>query len=214
MTRAKAVLWDMDGILVDTGAGHFEAWSRILAELHIPFSDDLFRQTFGMNNTSILTLLTGKTPDPTFIAEISERKEIYFRDAIRGKVQPLPGVLHWLAQLEAHSIAQALASSAPQENIDALVDELDIRSRFQTISSGARLAGKPAPDVFLHAARALKVSPADCIVIEDSIPGVEAARRAGMTCIAVTNTNPRAVLSSARTIVDSLEELTLTDFEL
>jgi len=145
---------------------------------------------------------------------ISERKEAAFRRAIHGKAQPMPGVVAWLDRLQRLGCRQAIASSAPPENIDALVDELGIRPFFSAVVSAYRLPGKPDPAVFLEAARLVEVPPAGCIVIEDGIPGVEAARRAGMKCIAVTSTNPRQSLSSANRIVDSLEELTIQDFDL
>jgi beta-phosphoglucomutase-like phosphatase (HAD superfamily) len=126
----RGVLWDMDGVLVNTGEFHFQAWSQTLAKYDIPFSRDLFRATFGMNNTGIMAHLLGRTPEPEFTARVSDHKERMFRQAIQGHTQPLPGVLDWLKRLRATGIRQAVASSAPPENINTLVDELDIRPYF------------------------------------------------------------------------------------
>ncbi len=210
----RAVLWDMDGVLVDTAEFHFQAWQTAAAEMGVSYGWELFKQTFGMNNRKILSMLLGELPETQVWMRISERKEAAFRQAIQGKAQPLPGVQAWLERLQRLGRCQAIASSAPQENIDALVDELGFRSYFSAIVSAYDLPGKPDPAVFLEAARRLSTPPESCIVIEDAIPGVEAARRAGMKCIAVTNTNPRQALASAGRIVDSLEELKEEDFEV
>ena len=205
----KAVLWDMDGVLVDTFDTHFRAWSRIFAELDHPFTLDDFRRTFGMNNRTILkTLLGVYLPEAEFQA-VSDRKEVYFRESVRGITRFLPGVTDWLARFHSFGLPQAVASSAPQENITALLDELDAHQWFSAVVSGAKLSGKPDPVVFLLAARQLGVEPADCLVIEDAVPGVEAAKRGGMRCVAVLTTNPPEALYKADLIVPDLTHLTL-----
>lgn len=208
----KGVLWDMDGVLVDTGEAHFQAWSQTLAERGIPFTLEQFQTTFGMNNDGILRLLLGPELEPELITEIGERKERLFRQAIKGKASLLPGVGEWLGRLKARGIKQAIASSAPPANIDALVEELDLWSYFDAIVSGTGMPGKPNPDVFLEAARQIGVTPEQCVVIEDAVPGVQAARNAGMRCIAVTTTNEAGALAAADIIVNRLDELSEVSF--
>jgi HAD superfamily hydrolase (TIGR01509 family) len=206
------VLWDLDGVLADTGELHFQSWVMALDEIGIPLDREKFRHTFGMNNNGILSILLGHPPEPLFLARVSDRKEGLFRQMVRGKVRPLPGVRTWLERLKTMGYRQAVASSAPMENIDALVDEMQIRPYFSAIVSAFSMPGKPDPAVFLEAARQIGIPPKQCVVIEDAIPGVEAAHRAGMKCIAVTTTNPRKDLSMADIIVDSLEELNAEHF--
>ena len=203
----RGVIWDMDGVLVDTGDLHFLAWSRVLPDYDIHFAYETFLATFGMNNAGILELLLERTPEPELVEEISDRKEEAFRQAARGNVRPLPGVCEWLAALRAAGYRQAIASSAPQANIDTLVDALDLRPYFQALVSGFDLPGKPDPATFLKAARAISVSPECCVVVEDATAGVEGARRAGMKCIAVTTTNPARALQAADIIVERLDAL-------
>ena len=212
-TANQGVIWDMDGVLVDTGEFHFPAWSQALSEHGIPFTRELFRTTFGMNNAGILTVFLGQVPSPEFLAEISDRKEQLFRQAVRGHAQPLPGVLAWLERLRAAGLRQAIASSAPPANIDALVDELDLRSYFAAVVSGFDLPSKPDPAVFLKTACLIGVVPECCIVVEDAVAGVEGARRAGMKCVAVTTTNPAQALKEADVIVERLDALPLDTFE-
>lgn len=203
----EAVIWDMDGVLVDTGELHYQTWVKTLAEIGIPFSWEQFQQTFGMNNAGLLTYLLGKPLTEEFISEISERKERLFRQEMRGNVQLLPGAREWLERLSRQGCRQAIASSAPQENIDALVDALGIRGYFQALLSAGKIPGKPDPAVFLLAAERLGATPPRCVVVEDAVAGVEAARRAGMRCLAVTTTNPREALLGADLIVNSLLDL-------
>jgi len=206
----QGVIWDMDGVLVDTAEFHFQAWSQALSEHGIPFTRELFTATFGMNNASILQTLR---VSPTLRVSVSDRKEQLFRQAVRGRVQPLPGVLAWLERLEAAGVQQAIASSAPPANIDALVDELGLRDYFDAIASGSDLPGKPDPTLFLEAALLIGVPPERCVVVEDAIAGVKAARRAGMKCIAVTTTNPAHALNEADVIVERLDVLPPDTFE-
>ena len=203
----RAVLWDLDGVLVDTGEFHYLAWAAACEKHNIPFSRERFQQTFGMNNWGVLTTLLGKPPEQDFYEQVSLEKELHFREIIHGKAEPLPGVVATLQFLKTNGIRQAIASSAPLENIDVLVDSLALRHYFDAVVSGSQLPGKPAPDVFLAAARAVDIAPQHCLVIEDAVTGVAGAKSAGMLCLAVTNTNPAEKLRHADYILDSLLEL-------
>ena len=208
----NGVLWDMDGVLVDTGEMHFQAWMQAFTEFGIPFSKELFLDTFGMNNFSILSSMLGHPPEPDYFDKVCDRKESLFRQVIRGQVHLLPGVRLWLERLEKLGIHQAVASSAPKANIEAIVDETQIRSHFSAMVSAYDMLGKPDPAVFLEAANQLHLSPESCVVVEDSFYGVTAAHRAGMKCLAVTTTYPRKDLTEADLIVESLEDLKIEDF--
>jgi beta-phosphoglucomutase len=201
------VLWDMDGVLVDTGEFHYQAWSGLLPEYGIDFTYELHQETFGRNNASILSLLLGEKLTPELLSEISDRKETRFRAAIRGHAVPLPGVESWMARLREDGARQGIASSAPVANIDTLIGELGLSGYFDAIVSGEDLPGKPDPTLFLTVARQLDVPPGRCVVVEDAIAGVEAAKRAGMKCIAVTTTNEAEALSAADIVVERLDTL-------
>jgi HAD superfamily hydrolase (TIGR01509 family) len=207
------VLWDMDGVLVDSGEFHYVAWAETLAREGRPFTREQFKATFGMDNRGVLTALLGREPEAAWLARVSDDKEAAFRKAIRGKAEPLPGVVPWLGRLQAAGARQAVASSAPPANIDFLIDSLDLRKFFDAVVSTWGMAGKPDPGVFLEAARRIAVRPERCVVIEDAIAGVEAARRAGMACLAVTTTNTRAALAGADLVVDSLADLSEDAFD-
>jgi len=182
------------------------AFPRLAAHLRGALED--FTRTFGMNNRNIFKTLLPRELDEEEFWRLSERKEQYFRAGIRGNCQLLPGVLDWLQRFDQLGLKQAIASSAPQQNIDAHLDELDIRHWFTAVASGEKLRGKPDPAVFLLAASLLKVAPSECLVIEDAVPGVAAARSAGMRCLAVLTTNPAEKLSRADLIVHDLTHFT------
>jgi len=198
----------MDGVLADTSQLHFETWERILIEQGIPFDRQKFHLIYGLKNRDLLPFLAGKPLETEWIEWIADKKELAFRQALPG-LQPLPGVVEWLHRFKILGWKQAVASSAPPENVEELVDVLDIRDYFDALVTPGDLPGKPDPAVFLKASRQLGIPVKDCIVIEDSIPGIEAAQRANMHCIAVTTTNPPEALTQADIVVDSLELLTI-----
>jgi len=202
-----AVLWDMDGVLVDTAELHYQTWKQTLAGYDIPFSRQLFNEFFGMNNEQTLTGIMGRPPEHSFLQEASDKKEDKFRRSIQGQVGLYPGVRKLLHELQRAGVRQAIASSAPQENIDVMANELDMASFFQAIVSGCELNSKPDPATFLLAAERLGVNPKRCVVIEDALHGIEAARRAGMKCIAVATTHPVDLLSPADLVVESINGL-------
>ena len=207
------ILWDLDGVLVDTRDVHYRTWKQLLGERGINLTYEDFRSTFGMKNADFLHLWLGRELEPLEAEEISNAKEVRFRRAARGQVQALPGVQSWLEQFRTWGFPQAVASSADIDNIEMLVDELGIRRYFAALVSAYAWPGKPDPAVFLEAARRIDMPPQQCLVIEDSVPGVEAARRAGMKCLAVTTTYPATALGAASIVVERLEHLAVSQLQ-
>ncbi len=204
----SAAIWDMDGVLVDTGQAHYQSWVEALAKRNVSLTFQQFSATFGMNNTSILKLWLGAVTPQSDIDQVGDEKETIFRQlVVAAGIEPLPGVIALLEGLRQAGFRQAVASSAPQANIDVLLDTTHLRPYFDAVVSAARLPGKPDPAVYLEAARRLGVDPVHCVVVEDAVAGVEGALRAGMRCIAVTNTNSAANLAAANLVVDSLEKV-------
>ena len=198
----------MDGVLADTGDAHYEAWRTMFAERGRPLTRQAFDQTFGMANGQILQQWLGEDTPRRVIDELATRKEALFREGVAARTRLLPGVRRWLDWAKSEGVRQAVASSGEMANIVAVVAALDIGNYFDALVSGAFLPrSKPDPAVFLHAAGALGLTPSDCLVIEDGVVGVEAARRAGMRCLAVTTTHPADRLASADLVVDSLNDL-------
>ncbi len=215
MSEVKGVIWDLDGVIVDTAPFHFEAWKKTLKEMGLPFSQEEFALIFGQRNRDVMMRVVGRALSMEEMERISGRKESLFREALRGNVRPLPGVLFWLEELKRRGYRQALATSAPRENMELMVGSLGIEGFFDEIVLADEVsAGKPDPEIFLLAAKALQLSPARCIVIEDAVAGVEAAKRAGMRCIAVATSHVRRTLAEADMVVDGLNDLAPDTFEL
>lgn len=183
----RTVLWDMDGTLADTEQPHFAAWQAIMAANGIPYDYPAFAADFGRNNWEILSRIFGLEQSHARVRDVANDKENRFRDLLPTVDVPLlPGVEALLATLEEHGVRQVVSSSGTMANIAAVITKLGIGDRFMALMSGYRLPrGKPHPALFLNSAAAVGVTPGECLVIEDSIVGIEAARRAGMACVAV-----------------------------
>lgn len=182
----RALIFDMDGTIVDNMRYHDDAWEIWHRDNDLPFArEGFFAATAGKANSEILSAYF---PDaaPDEIARLSERKEELYRDTYRPHVAPLPGLPELMLRAEAAKIPMAVATAAPPGNVDLVLDALSLRPRFATVVSPAQgYRGKPHPDMFLAAAERMKVTPAQCLVFEDAPLGVEAAKNAGMRAVAM-----------------------------
>ncbi len=212
--KTWAVIWDMDGVIADTAPYHFKAWHEVFQQRGVTFTEDDFRRNFGQRNDTIIRNTLGEQMSRSEIEALAAVKEETFRNVLGQNIKPLPGAVKLLKSLSEGGVKIALASSAPIENIRVVAGGLGLYNYFHSIVTGRDVVeGKPSPQCFLLAAQKLGVKPKDCIVIEDAIAGVAAAKRAGMHCIAVTNTHRREKLTEADLIVDTLEEVTVADLE-
>jgi beta-phosphoglucomutase len=217
-TEPFAALWDMDGTLVDTAELHFEAWQQTCQELGRDFTRGDFAATFGRRNPEIIRFLFGERFDQQEIDRLGEHKEELYRAAAQKGVALLPGVRPLLEGLHAAHWRQAIASSAPHANLDLILRLTNSANLFgAVIGMEDTTRGKPAPQVFLVAAERLGVAPARCVVFEDAVAGVQAARAGGMKCVAVRfvahHPEEKLRAAGADRIVSSLEELAVRDVE-
>jgi len=160
-----------------------------------PDRDDFFQWSAGLTNREIFPRLLGRAFHEDELAALSELKEARYRALYQPHLRTLPGVLPFLKRAVAAGYRRAIGSAAPPDNLNLVLDGLDLRPYFQAIVGGADVArGKPDPGIFLRAAGHLGVAPESCVVFEDAPAGIEAARRAGMSCVVVTSTLSRAQL--------------------
>jgi beta-phosphoglucomutase len=212
MTRQlRAVLWDMDGTLIDSAEYHWLTWHSTLAGLGVTLTRDDFAGWFGSRNDRILgRYFPGM--DAAEMKRIGDAKEALYRAMVRSDgVELLPGIAAWLERLHADGWRQAVASSAPPANIDVLVEVLGLDDVFQATVSAEEVAhGKPSPDVFLRAAEKVGVPRARCVVVEDAGIGVEAGRRAGMRTIGIEGPHGRL---EADVVTRSMADLPADTFD-
>jgi beta-phosphoglucomutase family hydrolase len=209
----EAVLWDLDGVIADTGIYHYQAWVDVFGKLGKTFTMEQFMGHFGQRHDTIIQSVLGKVSQEEF-DRITEEKQENYRRRVASNIKPMPGAIELIKSLRKHGIKTAIASSAPPENVDIIIRGLGIEDCFQAFARGTEVAeGKPSPLVFLLAAEKLGVKPEKCVVIEDAIAGVAAAKNAGMKCIAVTNSHPRDKLNQADLVVDTLEDVSISDLE-
>ncbi len=205
----QAVIWDLDGVIIDSGEEHRQAWYRMTKEEGLSLTDGQFWSTFGQRNDAIIQKLWGPLT-PERVKVLADLKEQYFREAISKTAAPLPGAIELLSALHDAGYPQALASSAPVANIELISDVLRLDRYLNALVSGETVPhGKPAPDIFLKAAERLGVKPEYSLVIEDAVAGVEAAHAGGMRCIAVAGDRDLAGLRAAELMVKSLTEVSV-----
>lgn len=205
------VIFDMDGVLVDSYQAHLESWTRLYSELDVTYSEAEFAADFGRTSRDILRRRFGEDFPLEKIRALDERKEALFREVLQGDFPTMDGAVQLIDSLVTDGFSIAVGSSGPPENIALCLEKLSCCEKFAAIVTGADVScGKPDPQVFQMAASRMNVSPDSCAVVEDAIHGVEAANRAGMVSIGLTGTVDRTALVSAKLVVDSLKELSPT----
>jgi beta-phosphoglucomutase len=209
-----AVIFDVDGVLVDSYRAHYESWTEVAADDGIPFTEADFAASFGMTSDEVIRRHWG-TPDAPPSIQTTRRidaiKEQRYRDIVDRAFPPIPGAVALIDALHAADVPLAVGSSGPPENVGLVLDRLERRDRFAAVISRADVThGKPAPDIFALAATRLGVPADRCVVIEDAPPGVEAARAAGMHVVALLSNGRRRDEFAAHMpdrFVTSLEDL-------
>ncbi len=206
----KTILWDMDGVIADSYPFHFAAWQETFAKRGIKFTKEEFTKLFGTRNDFITGSIMGRELPERDVKIIIQEKEENFRRKATGSIRQFPGAVRLLNAIKKGNFKLGLVSSAPKENIDLVLSELNLKGIFDCIVFGQEVSeSKPSPQINLLAARKLKVTPSDCVVIEDSPLGIKAAKTAGMKCLAIASTHPQQELEEADRVVDSLENVDL-----
>ena len=218
----RAVIFDFNGIIVDDEPIHFELFRKVLEEEGIALTeDDYYARYLGFDDRGAFSFAYrdhGRLLGDHALANLIRRKAVYYQEAIRNHVALFPGVNTLVAGLS-QSLPLAVASGALRHEIDTILRTVGLLQYFKTIVSAEDVErGKPEPDIFLkaldglnaHSSNTEPIQPGQCVVIEDSKEGVRGARRAGMQCLAVTNSHPANLLTEASATVESLESVELS----
>jgi len=203
----RAVIFDMDGVIVDNHSYHHEAWMHFFMKYGLTVEGDPSR-FFGRTNTDILTNVFPGHLSPIQLYEFAGEKEKLYRDLYQGNIEPAEGLESLLSKLQEAGYMLAIATSAPPENVDFVLGNTNLHMFFDVVVDSSMVArGKPDPAIYLKAAEELGVEPAFCLVVEDSVAGIRSVKAAGMKVVAITTTNQRDNLSEADFIIDNFYEL-------
>ena len=188
----RSVIFDMDGVLIDSNPIHVEKWAEFLTERGVDFkSEDLPRQILGHGNFDCFRAFFGSSLSREEMRELENMLESRFRETFARRAAPLPGLVPLLEAIRDEGIPLAVASSAVRDNVEFVLETLRLKSFFPVVVTGDDFPhAKPHPGIYLLAAEKLATPPADCVAFEDSFVGIEAAKRAGMKCIAVASSFP------------------------
>jgi len=214
-THTHAVVWDLDGVIVDSAEAHNDSWERLAQEYNLPYDPDAdFKKIFGRHSVDIIEHLWN-IRDRAQVEHMAGEKEAYFREAA-AHLKPLPGVVELIRALAGAGWPQAIGSSAPLANVNLLLSSTGLASYMQAIATGDDVTqGKPDPQVFLLAFERLGVAPSRGVVMEDAPAGIQAGKRSGAATLGVTTTQTRQTLldAGADRVVDSLTEVTVAELE-
>ena len=214
-TQRPNVIFDVDGVLVDSYTAHFHSWLALSDERGCHrLTEDEFRATFGRTSReTIMELWPGRKLTAAEIAELDDRKEELFRERLRADFRPIPGARQLIASLKQAGFGLAAGSSGPPANVFLTIDRLQVRDLFDVVVTGVDVTrGKPDPEVFTTCAQRLHAQSVACAVIEDAVVGVEAANRAGMFSIAfVAAGRDPGLFRHASQIVRNLTDLSPED---
>jgi len=208
--QIQAVIFDMDGVIIDSKPFHKKSWQSFCADQGYTLSDEEFEKIFGRRCEDIIRTLFGTRFSDSEVIACGKEIDRRFRSLIAEHVEPIRGLREFLAELASHNIPLALATSGSIENIELILGSLHLKEKFQVIVSEKDVKrGKPEPEIYLITAHRLGMHPEQCVVFEDSVSGITAAKRAGMRCITLTTTHQREELKSADLIINDFTEIDL-----
>ncbi len=205
-----AIIFDMDGVIVDSNPYHKVALKQFCKKCGFELTDEqLLQKIYGRTNREWITNLMGILPEEMILAYAEEKEDLY-RHIFATDIKPVKGLIEFLDRLDHHQIARAIGTSAPQSNVEFTLSKTKTSRYFNIILNDTSIThSKPHPEIYLKAAKALGLPNSQCIVIEDSLSGVEAGQAAGSKVIGITTTHSRKELAHTDLVIDDFEELSI-----
>ncbi len=212
----RAALFDMDGVIVDNHHFHVQAWKLFCDKYNISLTENDFRaKYFGKNNTDILSGLLNRSVSQTEVDELGEEKEELYRKVYKDHVKPVEGLVELLKSLKENGVKIGVATSAPASNLDFVFENIKIKNYFNAVVDAHQIKnGKPNPEIYLKTAEILDVSPADCVVFEDSVSGIQSGQRAGMKVISLITTHRIDELPKTELAINNFTEISVEKIKL
>ncbi len=215
MKNPVAVIFDMDGVIVDNNPFHKKAWQIFCTKYHLEINaGDLIQNVWGRTNEDILNFVFQRNLSHEETLKYAAEKEALYRDLYKTEIKPVSGLLQFLESLKINNIRLGVATSALQDNLDFVLEHIPIRHYFSAMIEGSQLKqGKPDPEVYLKAAKELNVSVENCVAIEDSFSGIKSAISAGMMVVGVTTTHRKEELNMTNLVIKDFTEISYQDIE-
>lgn len=208
----KAVIFDMDGVLVDSSSIHTDAFVVYCKQHGMDMKREMLAPYYGMGNDDIFKGLFNRDFTPEEIAVMSEEKEVVYREMFEKTIAPHKGLIGLLDELKAMGVKMAVGSSAMRKNVDFVLEKCGIAGYFDAISCGDMVTkAKPDPEVFVVAAKMLGEDPKDCVILEDAFVGVKAARSIGSKVVVLTTTYPREKHTDFDILIDDFTQITASE---
>ncbi len=206
-----AVLFDMDGVIVDSNPYHKLAFQAFLAQYHIALTDEeLKTKVYGRTNKEIMSYIFKENATQEQSDSWANEKEALFRKMYQPDIRATKGLTALLQALKVKQIPTAVGTSAPLDNLNFVLDALNLRQYFDVLLHSKDVVhGKPAPEIYLKAANKLGMDPSKCIVIEDSLPGIQAGLSAGMKVIGITTTHTPEELQHTHFVIQDFRTLNI-----
>jgi beta-phosphoglucomutase len=202
----EAILWDMNGVLLDDESHQWEAFKRVLAEREVSVTDEEFERYCGVTEIECFSMALGMARDHPSVRACMDRRRAVYREIMGGRLPFYAGAREAVEGAAGRGMVQAIASGACREEVEAVAEALGNHYFRAIVAAEDVTRGKPDPEGYLKAARRAGVSPERCLVVEDSIHGIEAALAAGMRCVAVAHTLPADRLARAHRVAASLAD--------
>jgi beta-phosphoglucomutase family hydrolase len=207
--KVNAAIFDLDGTLIDNNSYHLQSWLQYLKDMNREMSEEEYKANVnGRTNKDVIEYIYQRKMDDKEAMKYAHEKEAIYRQLYAPYIKPVAGLLELLEKLRSLSIPMAIATSGIQVNIDFLFKHIPIRSYFDVIVNSAHISkGKPDPEIYIKTAELLKVSPAECLVFEDAVVGINSAKAAGMKVVGVLTTHKAEELSGADILIKDFSEL-------
>lgn len=206
-----AIIFDMDGVVVDNTKYHILTWQGFAKQFGVNVSAKTVREKFiGRFGREIIKIIVRKNLPAAQIEKLDKKRESYYRKIYAKAIKPVAGLPDFLKLLKLNNIKIALATAAPPANVKFTLTKTGLKKYFKIVidSTGVK-RGKPNPDIFLKAAKKLKVNPKNCIVFEDAFMGIEAAKRAGMKVVGVATSHPTKELKHTDLVIKNFSQINL-----
>lgn len=209
-----AIIFDMDGVIVDSNPAHTVALKQFCTKYGYELDEEKLREKiYGRANKDWIPNLFGEISKEK-LKSYADEKEALYREIYKDTIAPVKGLENFLKMLEKNDIKKAIATSAPSENVSYTLENTNLKNYFDTILDESFVSrGKPDPEIYIKTVQALNFKPENCIVVEDSLSGIQSAQKAGCKVIGILTTHTKEEFAHTDLVIKDFDELTIDKLE-